>query len=83
MSEEKQDVNSSSNSELLYRFEVTYFDKLDWDRVDFEVIARDYQEVLTYVENKCPLLFRVEPHSDNEDSLEILEIGHFKLPIEI
>lgn len=83
MSEEKQDVNAPSNSELLYRFEVTYFDRLDWDRVGFEVIARDYQEVLTYVGNKCPLPLRVEPHSDGEDSLEILEISHGKLPIEI
>jgi hypothetical protein len=83
MSAEKQGVNASSNSELLYRFEVTYFDRVDWDRVDFEIIARNYQEALIYVENKCPLSSRIEPYSDGEDSLKILEIGRVKLPIEI
>lgn len=69
---------------LLYRYEVTYFDSVDWARKSFEVIANNEEQVFKMVDAKRSRECRSEPYSDgNEDSLEILLLRQESVPFAV
>ena len=68
----------------MYKFEVEFFDHIEWERMTYEILAEDENQVKAWVDSKRALEFRLKPYNgqNKEDSLTITK-GSDKLTLPI
>lgn len=66
----------------LKRFRVTVFDRLEWEWRVFEIVAKDSDAVVAYMDRRFDPQWRQTPYNKaEEDSLNVEFIENVELPI--
>lgn len=55
----------------MVKLDICLFDTIQWQWIDFEIIAESKEKALEAVEREYPRQYRDSPHSNGEDSLRI------------